>query len=87
MIGHIDVMQRVLAQTMDQAEGSAGFKGIRAPGVLKDLDGLESNRVNLLQVRPTLQTTRDDSVFAFGDCGLPATRQRRSQRATMRPGR
>lgn len=42
--------------------------GIRAPGFLKDLDGLESNRINQLQVRPTLQTTRDDNVFAFGDC-------------------
>lgn len=42
--------------------------GIRAPGFLKDIDGLESNRINQLQVRPTLQTTRDDDVFAFGDC-------------------
>lgn len=42
--------------------------GIRAPLFLKDLDGLESNRINQLQVRPTLQTTRDDNIFAFGDC-------------------
>ncbi|WP_275547217.1 MULTISPECIES: NAD(P)/FAD-dependent oxidoreductase [unclassified Pseudomonas] len=42
--------------------------GIRAPGFLKDIDGLESNRINQLQVRPTLQTTLDDDVFAFGDC-------------------
>jgi NADH:ubiquinone reductase (H+-translocating) len=42
--------------------------GIRAPGFLKDIDGLESNRINQLQVRPTLQTTRDDNIFAFGDC-------------------
>ena len=42
--------------------------GIRAPDFLKDLDGLESNRINQLQVRPTLQTTRDDNIFAFGDC-------------------
>ncbi|SDI64334.1 NAD(P)/FAD-dependent oxidoreductase [Pseudomonas panipatensis] len=42
--------------------------GIRAPSLLKDLDGLESNRINQLVVRPTLQTTRDDSIFAFGDC-------------------
>jgi NADH dehydrogenase len=42
--------------------------GIRAPGFLKDLDGLESNRINQLQVRPTLQTTLDGDVFAFGDC-------------------
>jgi NADH dehydrogenase len=42
--------------------------GIRAPGFLKDIDGLETNRINQLVVRPTLQTTRDDDIFAFGDC-------------------
>jgi NADH dehydrogenase len=42
--------------------------GIRCSPVLKDLGGLESNRLNQLVVRETLQTTRDDDVFAFGDC-------------------
>ncbi|AZZ46698.1 FAD-dependent oxidoreductase [Pseudomonadaceae bacterium SI-3] len=42
--------------------------GIRAPSFLKDIDGLESNRINQLQVLPTLQTTRDENIFAFGDC-------------------
>jgi NADH dehydrogenase len=42
--------------------------GIRAPGFLQDIAGLETNRINQLLVRPTLQTTRDDNVFAFGDC-------------------
>src|SRR3989338_8176062 len=42
--------------------------GIRAPAFLQALDGLESNRINQLLVRPTLQTTRDDDIFAFGDC-------------------
>jgi NADH dehydrogenase len=42
--------------------------GVKAPEFLKDIDGLETNRFNQLVVRPTLQTTRDDSVFAFGDC-------------------
>jgi NADH dehydrogenase len=42
--------------------------GIKAPDVLRDLDGLESNRINQLLVRRTLQTTRDDHIFAFGDC-------------------
>ena len=42
--------------------------GIKAPDFLKDLDGLEVNRINQLVVRPTLQTTRDDHIFAFGDC-------------------
>jgi NADH dehydrogenase len=42
--------------------------GVKAPDFLKDLGGLESNRINQLVVRPTLQTTRDDDVFALGDC-------------------
>lgn len=42
--------------------------GIKAPDFLKDLDGLETNRINQLVVRPTLQTTRDDNIFALGDC-------------------
>ncbi|MCF5053521.1 FAD-dependent oxidoreductase [Pseudomonas syringae] len=42
--------------------------GIRAPSFLKDIDGLETNPINQLRVRPTLQTTLDDNIFAFGDC-------------------
>jgi NADH dehydrogenase len=42
--------------------------GIKAPDFLKDLDGLETNRINQLVVHQTLQTTRDADVFAFGDC-------------------
>lgn len=42
--------------------------GIKAPNFLKDLDGLETNRINQLMVKPTLQTTRDDNIFALGDC-------------------
>ena len=42
--------------------------GVKAPDFLKDLDGLETNRINQLVVRPTLQTTRDENIFAIGDC-------------------
>lgn len=42
--------------------------GIRAPRFLNEIDGLESNRINQLVVLPTLQTTRDEHIFAFGDC-------------------
>ncbi|WP_020167640.1 MULTISPECIES: NAD(P)/FAD-dependent oxidoreductase [Methylotenera] len=42
--------------------------GIKAPDFLKDLGGLETNRINQLLVKQTLQTTIDDSIFAFGDC-------------------
>ena len=42
--------------------------GIKAPDFLKDIDGLETNRQNQLVVKATLQTTRDDNIFALGDC-------------------
>ena len=42
--------------------------GIKSPDFLRDLDGLESNRLNQLVVHQTLQSTRDASVFALGDC-------------------
>ncbi|MFZ6844065.1 NAD(P)/FAD-dependent oxidoreductase [Undibacterium sp. RuTC16W] len=42
--------------------------GIKAPEFLKDLDGLESNRINQLVVNRHLQTTHDASIFALGDC-------------------
>ncbi|NWO07681.1 MAG: NAD(P)/FAD-dependent oxidoreductase [Alteromonadaceae bacterium] len=42
--------------------------GIKAPTFLAGLDGLESNGSNQLVVDQTLQSTRDSSIFAFGDC-------------------
>lgn len=42
--------------------------GIKAPDFLCHFDGLESNRRCQLLVKPTLQTTLDDSIFAIGDC-------------------
>ncbi|HTS23983.1 MAG TPA: NAD(P)/FAD-dependent oxidoreductase [Casimicrobiaceae bacterium] len=42
--------------------------GVKAPEFLKELDGLETNRINQLIVAPTLQTTRDPDIFAIGDC-------------------
>jgi NADH:ubiquinone reductase (H+-translocating) len=46
--------------------------GIRGPDFLKDIAGLETNGLNQLVVRPTGQTTRDDRIFAIGDCsGCP----------------
>jgi NADH dehydrogenase len=42
--------------------------GVKAPDFLRDIAGLETNRINQLVVRPTLQSTRDDAIFAIGDC-------------------
>jgi NADH dehydrogenase len=51
--------------------------GVKAPAVLRELDGLEVNRINQLVVTPTLLTTRDPDIFAIGDCAacpLPGER-------------
>lgn len=42
--------------------------GIKAPDFMKDIAGLETNRINQLTVKPTLQTSRDDKIFVIGDC-------------------
>ncbi|HUL11066.1 MAG TPA: NAD(P)/FAD-dependent oxidoreductase [Methylococcaceae bacterium] len=42
--------------------------GIKAPAFLRELDGLETNAINQLIVRRTLQTTLDDHIFVIGDC-------------------
>jgi NADH dehydrogenase len=41
--------------------------GIKAPDFMKDIGGLETNRINQLVVKNTLQTTYDDNIFAIGD--------------------
>ena len=42
--------------------------GVKGADFLTRLDGLETNRINQLVVRQTLQTTADDHIFALGDC-------------------
>ena len=64
--------------------------GVKAPDFLKDLAGLETNRINQLVVQPTLQTTRDDDIFAIGDCAAcpwPEAKAARAAGAAARAGR
>jgi len=42
--------------------------GVKGADYLKDIGGLETNRDNRLVVKQTLQTTRDERIFAIGDC-------------------
>ncbi|PCS24266.1 NAD(P)/FAD-dependent oxidoreductase [Candidatus Enterovibrio escicola] len=42
--------------------------GIKAPDFMKDIAGLETNLINQLVVKSTLQTTRSDTIFVIGDC-------------------
>lgn len=66
--------------------------GIKAPDFLRDLAGLETNGRNQLVVHDTLQTTRDENIFAFGDCAscprpegaaVPPTAQAAHQQASL----
>jgi NADH dehydrogenase len=51
--------------------------GVKGPDMLGAL-GLETARGNQLVVKPTLQTTRDERIFAIGDCAwfVPAGQTR-----------
>jgi NADH dehydrogenase len=51
-----------------EAELVVWAAGIKAPDFLKEIGGLETNRINQLVVTQALQTTRDPDIFAFGDC-------------------
>lgn len=67
--------------------------GVKGPEVLERTDGLETNRLGQLVVGPTLQTSRDEAVFAIGDCaacpwpgherGVPPRAQAASQQAAF----
>ncbi|MEB8432766.1 NAD(P)/FAD-dependent oxidoreductase [Cocleimonas sp. KMM 6892] len=50
------------------AETMVWAAGIKAPNFLTTIDGLETNAINQLLVKTTLQTTNDENIFAFGDC-------------------
>jgi len=54
--------------TVVPAELVVWAAGVKAPEVLKRLDGLETNRLNQLTVLQTLETTLDSNIFALGDC-------------------
>ncbi|WP_437610806.1 NAD(P)/FAD-dependent oxidoreductase [Erwinia sp. V71] len=75
---------RVLTQTMVTSADANGLNtksgefisadlmvwaaGIKAPDFMKEFGGLETNRINQLVVKETLQTTQDDDIYAIGDC-------------------
>ncbi|AWX14317.1 FAD-dependent oxidoreductase [Mergibacter septicus] len=41
--------------------------GVKAPDFIKNIPGLETNKINQLLVKPTLQTTQDDDIYVIGD--------------------
>jgi NADH dehydrogenase len=63
---------RLADGTVIPAELVVWAAGVKAPEILEEFGGLETNRINQLVVLPTLQTTRDENVFAIGDCAACA---------------
>lgn len=59
--------------------------GIKAPEFLSDIDGLETNRINQLVVRSTLQTTLDDQIYSMGDCASCTLTDSNNDRITIPP--
>ena len=72
----VEAGERILPALPPRISGAAHIEadlmvwaaGIKAPDFMKEIGGLETNRINQLVVEPTLQTTRDADIFAIGDC-------------------
>ncbi len=71
--------QEMVTEVTDEAFHTASGKtinaslkvwsaGVKGPDFLQGIAGLETTRSNQLIVKPTLQTTLDDSIYAMGDC-------------------
>jgi NADH dehydrogenase len=68
----------IVKATREGVETSAGERitadlrvwaaGVRGAEFLRDIAGLETTRSCQLVVKPTLQTTRDERIYAMGDC-------------------
>jgi NADH dehydrogenase len=60
----------ILTQTEEAiaADLKVWAAGVRGADNLKSIGGLETTASCQLVVRPTLQTTRDERIFAIGDC-------------------
>ena len=42
--------------------------GVKVPDFVAEIEGLETNRINQIVVKPTMQATTDNSIFVIGDC-------------------
>ncbi|MEO0791672.1 MAG: NAD(P)/FAD-dependent oxidoreductase [Pseudomonadota bacterium] len=65
-------------RTVVAADLNVWAAGVKGAPTLDGLGGLETNRNNQFVVRPTLQTTLDDRIYAIGDCcACPQTNSER----------
>ena len=51
-----------------QADITVWTAGVKAPDFLKKMTCFELNHIGQIVVKPTLQSSRDDSVYVIGDC-------------------
>lgn len=66
-----EVLEDGLKTKLDEfipADMAVWAAGIKAPDFMNNLDGLETNRINQLVVKRTLQTASDEHIYAIGDC-------------------
>lgn len=82
LLGRLDVAIKVAERVTEvRADGVATASGLfipadlivwaaglKAPDLLAQLDGLETNRINQLVVDDHLKSSRDDHIYALGDC-------------------
>lgn len=61
--------------------------GVKAPDYLKNIGGLETNKLNQIVVHRTLQTTFDPDIFALGDCAACPCTDEEGGRAGIVPPR
>ncbi|MBK8970899.1 MAG: NAD(P)/FAD-dependent oxidoreductase [Hahellaceae bacterium] len=54
--------------TLLEADIRVWAAGVKAPDVLNQIGGLQTNRSSQIEVRPTLQSVTDERIFAIGDC-------------------
>lgn len=51
-----------------QADIRVWAAGVKAPEFLSEIEGLDTTSIHQIIVKPTLQSTTDDSIFVIGDC-------------------
>ncbi len=51
-----------------QADMMLWAAGVKVPEFVAGIEGIETNRINQILVRSTMQSTTDDRIYAIGDC-------------------
>lgn len=69
MVKQVEEGSLQTADTTISADLLVWAAGVKAPKFLSSL-GLDTNRINQVEILPTLQSKQTDSVYAIGDCAF-----------------